>query len=124
MITTKNGVYMPALAKAKQFDKTGNQISKAEAKTLIGMMKNALVNEFEGSTSSKGLAADRNSLARTVKAIFSNDKGSWALTDAAKAEFKTAFGAKLDGKTGEISKLVSQIRNDVKANSTGYSYYG
>ncbi|MBI4818682.1 MAG: hypothetical protein HY791_20605 [Deltaproteobacteria bacterium] len=125
MITTRNGVYQPALSRAKDYDKSGNTISKNETKELVSMMKNALINEYEGSTSSKGLAADRNVLARTAKAIVKNsDHGKWALTDAARAELKDAFGPKLDGKAGTIADLVKQIRNDVKANSTGYSYWG
>ncbi len=125
MITTKNGLFMPAMAKAKQFDVSGNTISKAEAEKLVGMMKNALVNEYEGQSSSKGLAKDRDVLARTAKAIIKNsDGGKWAVTDAARQVLKDAFGAKFDGKSGDVGKLVGQIRNDVKANSTGYSYYG
>lgn len=124
MITTKNGIYQPALSQAKAFNVSGHTISKPEAKQLISMMKNALLNEYEGSTSSKGLAADRNVLARTAKAIFKNADGKWNLTDAARAEFKAAFGAKLDGRSGEIGKLVDSIRNDVKSNSTGYTYFG
>ncbi|MBI2374875.1 MAG: hypothetical protein HYV07_12835 [Deltaproteobacteria bacterium] len=125
MITTRNGIYQPALSKAKDYDKSGNTISKAETKQLVTMMKNALINEYEGATSSKGLAGDRNVLARTARAIVKNsDHGKWALTDAARAELKEAFGTKLDGKTGSIADLVKQIRNDVKANSTGYTYWG
>lgn len=125
MITTKNGLFMPAMAKAKQFDVSGNTISKAEAEKLVGMMKNALINEYEGQSSSAGLAKDRDVLARTAKAIIKNsDNGKWAVTDAARAVLKDAFGAKLDGKSGAVGDLVKTIRNDVKANSTGYSYFG
>ena len=124
-ITTKNGLFMPAMNKAKQAHKTGHAMSQAEAKQIVNMMRNALVNEFEGQTSSRGLAADRNALARTTKAIFKNSNdGKWHLTNQAKREFHAAFGAKLDGKTGNIAKLVEKIRDDVSANSTGYTYYG
>ncbi len=125
MITSKNGVFQRPLAMAKQFDKTGNTISKAEAEKLVGTMKNALINEYEGSSSSKGLAKDRDVLARTAKAIIKNaDKGSWALTGPGKQVFQEAFGKAIDGKSGSIGQLVDKIRNDVKANSTGYTYYG
>ena len=125
MITTKNGLYMPALSMAKQFSKTGNQISGPEAKTLVTMMKNALVNEYEGTTSSSGLAADRNVVARTTKAIVKNAKqGKWGINKQGLAALTKAFGPKLDGKAGEVGALVAQIRNDVKQNSTGYTYYG
>jgi hypothetical protein len=125
MITTKNGVFTPVLSQAKKYDQTGNTISKPEAEKLVKRMSDALVNEYEGSDSSKGLAADRNALARTAKAIFKNaDKGSWAITDAGKDVFYAAFGKKLDGKSGSIASLVDQIRSDVKSNSTGYTYWG
>jgi hypothetical protein len=124
-IRTVNNVYTPALSRAKAYDQSGNTISKAEARSLINMMKGALINEYEGATSEKGLAGDRNVLARTAKAIFSNAEGKWALTDAAKAEFRSAFGSKLDGKSGEIADLEKSIRNQVRApQSTGFSYWG
>ena len=124
-ITTKNGVFMPALAKAKEFQNSGHAISQTEAKHIVTMMKNALVNEYEGQTSSVGLAKDRNVLARTTKAIFKNsDDGKWNLTNQGKRVFHEAFGAKLDGKTGNVAKLVEHIRHDVQKNSTGFTYFG
>jgi len=124
-ITTKNGVFMPALNKAKQLQQSGHAISQAEAKQVVTMMKNALTNEYEGQTSSKGLAKDRNTLARTAKAIFKNsDQGKWNLTNQGKRVFHEAFGAKLDGKTGTVAKLVDHIRDQVSNNSTGFSYFG
>ena len=125
MITTKNGVYMPALNKAKQLQQSGHAISQTEAKQIVNMMKGALLNEYEGQSSSKGLSTDRNVLARTTKAIFRNsDQGKWNLTNQGKKIFHQAFGANLDGKTGTVAKIVTQIRADVKANSTGFTYFG
>ncbi|HEY4219745.1 MAG TPA: hypothetical protein VGO62_00350 [Myxococcota bacterium] len=124
-ITTKNGIYMPALNKAKHAQQSGHAISQKEAGDIVKMMKGALLNEYEGQSSSKGLATDRNVLARTTKAIFKNsDDGKWNLTNQGKKVFHEAFGAKLDGKTGQVSKLVDKIRDDVKANSTGFTYFG
>ena len=124
-ITTKNGLYMPAMGRAKQLQQSGHAISQAEAKQIVSMMKNALVNEYEGQTSSVGLAKDRNVLARTTKAIFKNsDDGKWNLTNQGKRVFHEAFGAKLDGKTGNVAKLVEHIRHDVQKNSTGFTYFG
>jgi hypothetical protein len=124
-ITTRNGIYMPAMSQAKAFSESGNQISKPEAQRLVSMMKNALINEYEGATSERGLAGDRNVLARTAKAIFKNAEGKWGMNAGAKAVFREAFGSKLDGKSGTIADLESKIRNQVRTpQSTGYTYWG
>jgi hypothetical protein len=117
---------MPAMSRAKAYDESGNQISKGEIRNLGNMMKFALINEYEGATSEKGLAADRNILAKTAKAIARNSsQGHWSITDAGMKELKAIFGEKLDGKGGEIGALVQHIRNVVRApESTGYSYWG
>jgi hypothetical protein len=117
---------MPAMSAAKAMSASGNQISKPEAQRLIGMMKGALLNEYEGATSERGLATDRNVLARTAKAIMKNaSDGKWGMNAGAKAEFRAAFGTKLDGKSGTIGQLEQSIRNQVRApQSTGYTYFG
>jgi hypothetical protein len=124
-ITTRNGIYMPAMSQAKAFAETGNQISGPEAQRLANMLKGALINEYEGATSERGLAADRNAIAKTAKAIMSNVEGKWGMNDQGRKIFRETFGAKLDCKTGQIADLEQKIRNQVRSpQSTGYSYWG
>ena len=123
-ITTVNGIFMPAMSQAKKFAETGNQISGPEMNTLVTMMRNALINEYEGATSEHGLADDRDILAKTAQAIMHNVKGKWGANPQAIHNLELAFGRDLDAKnSGSIAKLEQHIRNQVRTPS-GYSYWG
>ena len=125
MLNATNGIFAPVLSDAKKFDASGNTISQGEANKLISKMKRALAAEYAGSSSSTGLARDRNVLARTCRAIVRNsDQGKWALTGPARQALKDAFGPKFDGKACSIGKLVDQIRSEVKKNASSYTYSG
>lgn len=124
-ITTRNGIYMPAMGLAKSFAESGNQISGPEAQRLANMLKQALSNEYEGATSERGLAKDRNVIAKTAKAIMHNVEGKWGMNDNGRKIFRETFGPKLDCKTGAVADLEQKIRNAVRSpQSTGYTYWG
>ncbi|MBI5510983.1 MAG: hypothetical protein HY903_19655 [Deltaproteobacteria bacterium] len=125
MIQATNGVFMPAMSQAKKASASGNQISGPEAKAIVKTMTKALKAEYDGADSSKGLARDRDVLARTAKAIVRNaKKGKWGINANAVAAFKEAFGPEMNGKAGTVGALVEKIRDQARANSSSYTYHG
>ena len=100
---------------------TGGVISKAEASAIVTSMETGLEAEFAGRSSSAGLSSEASQLSTTARDIARGTQGR-KLSDAGRKVFEAAFGRKLDGKSGRVAQLVTQIKNDVKAHSTAFTY--
>ena len=117
----KDGVFKPLLSDFAKAAKSGNQISGVEAKKILKKGLASIKEEFEGATSEKGLAAQRNALAKTLKAADRN----WKLTSAAYTEAKKILGNDLDGKGGDLAKVEKELRSAIHGDtSSGYGSSG
>ena len=116
-IQTEGGLYKGAMARMKTADKSGNRISAAEIEKEGDRMIAHLKAQYSGLKSSAGLAADRNVLGKTARAITKNmHPGAWSGTPKAKAALAAYFGPGLDGLNGLVAAAVKEIRSDVAAN--------
>ncbi len=118
-IRSTNGVFTPALREAERAQTDGTKLTKPEAEKLVDGMTAQLKAEYDGATSSAGLAHDRDVLVTTAQVIV--DKGN--LTSAAKDVFFETFGKKLDGKSDQLKGLLSSIRSSARSDR-GFSYSG
>lgn len=110
-IRTTNGVFTPAVREADRMQNDGTKLTKPEAEKLVEGMTTELKKEYDGATSSAGLAKDRDVLVSTAQVIV--DKGN--LTQAAKDVFFETFGKKLDGKSEELKDLLASIRSSARS---------
>lgn len=118
-IRSTNGVFTPAIREADKLQSEGGTLSRADAEKVVTGMTNEIKNEYDGASSSAGLAKDRDVLVNTAQVIV--DKGN--LTNAAKEVFFETFGKKLDGKSEQLHSLLASIRSQARSDR-GFSYNG
>ncbi len=100
----------------KDFQKaagTGGRISAPEARKVADKAVRMLSEAYEGADSSAGLAKDVKAIATTFRAADKN----WKMTGKSYEIQREVFGAKLDGKAGELGALTKQIRNSARTSS-------
>jgi hypothetical protein len=115
-IRSTNGVFTPAVREAEKLQRDGT-LSAADAAHVVEGMTAQLKNEYDGASSSAGLARDRDVMVATAAAIV--DKGN--LGGAARQVFEETFGKQLDGKSEALKELLSSIRSQARGDR-GYSY--
>lgn len=105
----EGGVVKALLAEFKVAAASKGTINGTEMRRILRHGIQAMRDDYDGATSEKGLAAERNALAKTMRAADRN----WKLSPAAVKAAKEILGPNLDGKGGELAKVEKQIRGAV-----------
>ena len=116
----EGGVVKALMTEFKVASQSGGVISAAEVQRIMRQGIQAMRDDYDGATSEKGLAAERNALAKTFRAADKN----WKITSAGYRAAREILGTNLDGKGGEVALAEMKIRQAVHGPSHQYHTVG